>query len=287
MYFQEFVLIPILLAYPALACLGGFGGSAVCCQPQQQGCAGPICSPGGFGGPSAACCQPQQPGCTGPICTPGGFGGFGGACCQPQQPGCTGPTCAGVQTIGGGRGGYVAPPTFPGGIGGFPSGPDYRPASYVAPPLNAPVPQVPPQSQSSYNAPQAAPPPQSSYNAPQAAPAPAQPYAPQLAYGGPLKAPSLSQPYKYKDSTLGGTQSLLLPPENPPVPGRFAEGIEQATLPDDDTINFAGISSASSSIDEKVPVGSGTQEVAQTHKSTTQPEAVSIRRQSIKRFWRY
>ncbi|VDO49848.1 unnamed protein product, partial [Brugia timori] len=44
MYF-EFALIPILLAYPVSACFGGFGGPG-CCPPQQQGCTGPICTPG-------------------------------------------------------------------------------------------------------------------------------------------------------------------------------------------------------------------------------------------------
>lgn len=46
------MLIPILLAYPASACLGGLGGG--CCQPQQQLCGGHPCgggpAPSGRGG---------------------------------------------------------------------------------------------------------------------------------------------------------------------------------------------------------------------------------------------
>ncbi|VDM95020.1 unnamed protein product, partial [Onchocerca ochengi] len=42
---MEFVLIPILLAYPVSACFGGLG----CCQSQQQACSNP-CGGGGGGG---------------------------------------------------------------------------------------------------------------------------------------------------------------------------------------------------------------------------------------------
>uniref|UniRef100_A0A1I8F0L6 Uncharacterized protein n=1 Tax=Wuchereria bancrofti TaxID=6293 RepID=A0A1I8F0L6_WUCBA len=416
----EFALIPILLAYPVSACFGGpgccppqqqgctgpictpggFGGlggldlGGSCCLPQQQGCAGPICTPGGlggfggpgglggfggpggFGGLGGPCCPPQQQGCAGPICTPGGLGGFGGPggfgglggpCCPPQQQGCAGPICTPVPTVGGGRGGYVAPPPFPGGFGGLPGSVDYKAGSYVAP-----IPQAaPPIPQAFYNAPQAAPPiPQSFYNPPQAAPqisqssysAPqaalpisqsfynppqAAPQISQSSYNAPQAAPSLpsssfynapqappqqSQPYsearglaasqvQYKDSTLGGaSQSLLLPSENPPVPGRFAEGVEQATLLDGKSLFFefftlndhyiimrngkillSGIecvkqilggtidlASASASIGQTEAVQSeNAQEVAQQSLSTVQPHAVPVRPQSLKRYSRY
>uniref|UniRef100_A0A0R3S0R6 Uncharacterized protein n=1 Tax=Elaeophora elaphi TaxID=1147741 RepID=A0A0R3S0R6_9BILA len=223
---MEFVLIPILLAYPVSACFGGLGG---CCQPSQQGCAGPLCS----GAPV-------------------------------------------------GRGGYVAP-SYPGGV-------DYRGGSYASP-ANSP-------SLSSYNAFQAAPA-ISSYNAPQAAPPPSygaprapslQQYAGSVTYEGSLKAPpaqsysgaSVSQT-QYRDSSLGGAQSPLLPPENPPVPGRFAEGVEQATLPDGGTIDIGGISSGSSSIAQTID-----QEVVQQQASTISPgQAVPIAPKNSKlRHWR-
>ncbi|VDM20112.1 unnamed protein product, partial [Wuchereria bancrofti] len=222
------------------------------------GCAGPICTPGGLGGFGG----------------PGGFGGLGGPCCPPQQQGCAGPICTPVPTVGGGRGGYVAPPPFPGGFGGLPGSVDYKAGSYVAP-----IPQAaPPIPQAFYNAPQAAPPiPQSFYNPPQA--------APQISQSSYTRGLAASQ-VQYKDSTLGGaSQSLLLPSENPPVPGRFAEGVEQATLLDGGTIDLA---SASASIGQTEAVQSeNAQEVAQQSLSTVQPHAVPVRPQSLKRYSRY
>ncbi|EJW79405.1 hypothetical protein WUBG_09686, partial [Wuchereria bancrofti] len=205
-------------------------------------------------------------------------------------------------------GSYVAPipqaaPPIPQAFYNAPQAAPPIPQSFYNPPQAAPqisqssysAPQAAlPISQSFYNPPQAAPQiSQSSYNAPQAAPSlPSSSF-----YNAPQAPPQQSQPYsearglaasqvQYKDSTLGGaSQSLLLPSENPPVPGRFAEGVEQATLLDGGTIDLA---SASASIGQTEAVQSeNAQEVAQQSLSTVQPHAVPVRPQSLKRYSRY
>ncbi|VDK84176.1 unnamed protein product [Litomosoides sigmodontis] len=136
---MEFVLIPILLAYPVSACLGGPGGAG-CCQPQAQ----PACAP--------SQCSSQAPRSGQYKAAPVSFG----------------------------RGGYAAAPTI----------------------THAP------------------------FSAPQPFYAPASPYdasPPPSSYGARVQ---------YKDSTLGNAQSPVLPPENAPVPGRFAEAAEHTALRD-------------------------------------------------------
>ncbi|CAG9533946.1 unnamed protein product [Cercopithifilaria johnstoni] len=277
----EFALIPILLVYPVSACFGGLG----CCQPQQHGCVGNPCGGGGYATPPK-----------------------GGGYAVPQA----GPSLSSYSVPQAGPSSYSVPQAGPSSYNVPQGGPG--PSSYLAPPAAPPPPP-------SYFAPQAAPPPSyaagpppsyggggpsysggpppsysgggppPSYGGPQAGPGGGGPYnAPQPSYDGAPNAPpqsysgsgalSASQA-QYRDSTLGGAQPSLTPPENPPVPGRFAEAAEQATLPGD----LGSISSLSSSTGETID--DATHEVTKQQEASKAQAVPIISKNNKLRHWQY
>ncbi|VDK82852.1 unnamed protein product, partial [Onchocerca ochengi] len=117
-----------------------------------------------------------------------------------------------------------------------------------------------------------------------AAPAPAPISAPSIYDGtqrvsGPQTYGESGAPQQpYRDNSVDSES----PPANPPAPARFAEGIEQVSLPDGGTIDLASLSSSPSNSQTSEAT---TQET--TQQSTSRQTILAYRRSAKLRHWRY